>query len=87
VALASIVLAGLFLAIFVVMPGSNSVLRRSLGGSALMLALVVHPACGSGNNSSSRSGGESGYAVTVNAFTVSSNGAPDSTLTIPVAMN
>ena len=87
VALASIVLAGLFLAIFVVMPGSNSVLRRSLGGSALMLALVMHPACGSGNNSSSRNGGESGYAVTVNAFTVSSNGAPDSTLTIPVAMN
>lgn len=85
--LASIVLAGFVLASFAVMPGSNHVLRRSLSGSALMLALVMHPACGSGNNSSSRGGGGSGYTVTVNAFTVSSSGNQDSTLTIPVAMN
>ena len=85
--LASFVLAGFVLAGFVVMPGSNQVLRRGLGGSALMLGLVMHPACGSGNSSSSRGGGGRGYAVTVNAFTVSSSGNPDSILTIPVAMN
>ncbi len=86
-ALASIVLAAFVLASFVVIPGSNRVLRRSLGGSALMLAIVMHPACGSVNDSSSRGGGRSGYTVTVNAFTVSSSGNPDSILTIPVAMN
>jgi len=58
-----------------------------VGGSALMLALMMHPACGSGNSTSSGGGGGGGYTVTVNAFTVSSNGSPDSTLTIPVTMN
>ena len=86
-ALASMVLAGFVLASFVVTPGSNQVLRRGLGGSALMLALLMHPACGSGNNSSSGGGGGNGYTVTVNAFTVSSSGNPDSTLTIPVTRN
>jgi beta-glucanase (GH16 family) len=86
-ALASIVLAGFVLASFVVIPGSNRVLRGGLGGSALMLALVMHPACGSGNSSSSGGGGRSGYTVTVNAFTVSSSGNPDSRLTIPVTLN
>jgi beta-glucanase (GH16 family) len=86
-ALASILMAGFVLAGFVVMPGWNRGLRRGLGGSALMLALVMHPACGGGNNSSSSGGGGNGYTVTVNAFTVSSSGNPDSTLTIPVSVN
>jgi beta-glucanase (GH16 family) len=82
-----LVLSGLVFASFVAVPGWNRGLRRGLGGSALMLALVMHPACGSGNNSSSGGGGGSGYTVTVNAFTVSSSGNPDSTLTIPISGN
>jgi len=86
-ALASIILAGFVLASLVVVPGWNRSPRHTLGGSALMLALVMHPACGSGNNSSSGGGGGHGYTVTINAFTVSSSGNPDSTLTIPVSGN
>jgi len=82
-----LVLSGFVGASFVLMPGWNRSLRRGLGGSGLMLALVMHPACGSGNNSSSDGGGGSRYTVTVNAFTVSSTGNPDSTLTIPVTLN
>jgi beta-glucanase (GH16 family) len=84
-----LVFSGFVLAIFVLVPRWNRSLRRGLGGSALMLALMMHPACGSGNNSSSggRGGGGNGYTVTVNAFTVSSSGNPDSTLTIPVTVN
>jgi beta-glucanase (GH16 family) len=82
-----LVLTGLVVASFVFVPGSNRGLRRGLSGGALMLALVMHPACGSGNNSSSGGGGGNGYTVTVNAFTVSSGGNPDSTLTIPVSGN
>ena len=82
-----LVLSGFVVASFVFVPGWNRGLRRGLGGSALMLALVMHPACGSGNNSSSGGGGGSGYTVTINAFTVSSSGNPDSTLTIPIAGN
>jgi beta-glucanase (GH16 family) len=82
-----LVLSGFVFASFVVVPDWNRGLRRGLGGGALMLALVMHPACGSGNNSSSGGGGGNGYTVTVNAFTVSSTGNPDSTLTIPVSGN
>jgi beta-glucanase (GH16 family) len=82
-----LVLSGIVFATFVVVPGWNRGLRRGLGGGAVMLALVMHPGCGSGNNSSSGGGGGSGYSVTVNAFTVSSSGNPDSTLTIPVTAN
>jgi beta-glucanase (GH16 family) len=80
--------SGFVLASFVFLPGRNRGLRRGLGGSGLMLALLVmHPGCGSGNNSSGGGGGGSGYTVTVEAFTVSSSGNPDSTLTIPVKLN
>jgi len=82
-----LVLSGVVLATFALIPGWNRGLRRGLGGSALTLALVMHPACGAGNNSSGSGGGGGGYTVTVNAFTVSSSGNPDSTLAIPVAMN
>jgi hypothetical protein len=83
-----LVLSGFALASFVLVPRRNRGLGRGLGGSALMLALVMHPACGSGNNGSSGGGGGGGgYTVTVNAFTVSSSGNPDSILTIPVMVN
>jgi beta-glucanase (GH16 family) len=82
-----LVLSSFVLASFVFVPGSNRGLRRVLGGTGLMLVLVMHPGCGSGNNSSSGGGGGNGYTVTVNAFTVSSSGNPDSTLTIPVTLN
>jgi beta-glucanase (GH16 family) len=83
-----LLLSGFILASFVFLPGRNRGLRRGLGGSGLMLALLVmHPACGSGNNSSGGGGGGGGYTVTVNAFTVSSSGNPDSMLTIPVKLN
>jgi hypothetical protein len=83
-----ILVSGLILASFVVLPGRDRDLRRRLGGSGLMLALLVmHPGCGSGNNSSGGGGGGGGYTVTVNAFTVSSSGNPDSMLTIPVKGN
>jgi beta-glucanase (GH16 family) len=86
-----LVLSGFALASFVLVPRWNRGLGRGLGGSALMLALVMHPACGSGNNGSSGGGGggggEGAYTVTVNAFTVSSSGNPDSILTIPVMVN
>jgi len=82
-----LVFSGFVLATFVFVPDWNRGLRRGMGGSALMLALMMHPACGSGNSTSSGGGGGGGYTVTVNAFTVSSNGSPDSTLTIPVTMN
>ncbi|MGC2328813.1 MAG: glycoside hydrolase family 16 protein [Candidatus Sulfotelmatobacter sp.] len=82
-----LLLSCLVFASFVAVPGWNRSLRRGLGGSALMLALLMHPGCGSGNNSSTSGGGGSGYSVTVNAFTVSSSGSPDSTLTIPVTGN
>ncbi len=83
-----LVLSGFLLASIVLfVPGAgNRGLRRGLGGSALMLALVMHPACGSGNRSSGGGGGN-GYTITVNAFTISSSGNPDSTLTIPVTMH
>jgi beta-glucanase (GH16 family) len=82
-----LLLSGLVFASFVAVSAWNRSLTRGLGGSALMLALVMHPACGSGNNSSSGRGGMNGYTVTVNAFTISSSGNPDSTLTIPVSGN
>ncbi|MFZ0959251.1 MAG: glycoside hydrolase family 16 protein [Candidatus Sulfotelmatobacter sp.] len=82
-----LMLSGFVWASFVSLPGWNRGLRRGLGGNALMLALLMHPGCGSGNNTSSGGGGGTGYTVTVNAFTVSSNGNPDSTLTIPVSVN
>jgi beta-glucanase (GH16 family) len=66
----------------VLVPGWNRSVRRGLGGSVLMLALVMHPGCGSGNGNSNGGGGS--YSVTVNAYTVSSGGTPDSTLTIPL---
>jgi beta-glucanase (GH16 family) len=81
-------LSGFILASFVFLPVRNRGLRRGLGGSGLMLALLVmHPGCGSGNNSSGGGGGGGGYTVTVNAFTVSSSGNPDAMLTIPVKGN
>jgi hypothetical protein len=80
--------SGFILASFILLPGRNRGLRRGLGGSGLMLALLVmHPGCGSGNDSSGGGGGDVGYTVTVNAFTVSSSGNPDSMLTIPVKGN
>jgi beta-glucanase (GH16 family) len=83
-----LLLLGFILASFVFLPGRNRGLRRGLGGSGLMLALLVmHPGCGSGNNGSGGGGGGSGYTVTVNAFTVSSSGNPDAMLTIPVKVN
>ena len=83
-----LLLSGFVLAGFVLLPGWNHSLPRRLGGSGLMLALLVmHPGCGNENNSSSGGGGGQGYTVTVNAFTVSSGGNPDSTLTIPVKVN
>jgi beta-glucanase (GH16 family) len=69
--------------------------RRGLGGAGLMLALVMHPGCGggsSGGGSSGVGGGGGGttpgsYSVTVNAYTVSNSGSPDSTVNIPLTVN
>jgi hypothetical protein len=69
--------------------------RRGLGGAGLMLALVMHPGCGggsSGGGSSGVGGGGGGttpgsYSVTVNAYTVSNSGNPDSTKNIPLTVN
>lgn len=83
-ALAGLVLAGILIASFVLVPtASNRGLRRGLAGSGLMLAFILHPACGAGNSNS----GGGGSGVTVSAYTVSSSGNPDSKLTIPVTGN
>ena len=71
-------------------------LRRGLGGTGLMLALLVHPGCGSGSGGSNGGGGGGGrngttpgsYTVTVNAYTVSNtNGSPDSTANVTLTVN
>jgi hypothetical protein len=61
-----------------------------------MLALLVHPGCGSGSGGSNGGGGGGGrngttpgsYTVTVNAYTVSNtNGSPDSTANVTLTVN
>jgi hypothetical protein len=69
-------------------------LRRGLGGTGLMLTLLMHPGCGSGAGNSSAGGAGSGngttpgnYAVTINAYTVSNtSGNPDSTATVALTV-
>jgi beta-glucanase (GH16 family) len=86
-ALTGFAFGGLLLGSLVLVPeGWNRGARRAIGGTALTLALVMHPACGSGN-SGTGGGGGNGYSVTVSTYTVSSAGNPDSTLNIAVTGN
>ncbi len=78
------------------MPASWSrSLRRGLGGTALMLALLMHTGCGGGGSSNGGGGGSGGngttpgsYSITVNAYTVSNvSGNPDSTANVVLTVN
>jgi beta-glucanase (GH16 family) len=79
--------------VFIPTKWSRSI-RRGLGGTGLLLALLIHPGCG-GSGSSSGSGTPAGngttpgnYTVTVNAYTVSNtSGSPDSTAAIVLTVN
>jgi beta-glucanase (GH16 family) len=79
--------------VFVPTKWSRSI-RRGMGGTGLMLALLMHPGCG---GSSGRAGSgpvpdngttPGNYSVTVNAYTVSNTtGNPDSTASIVLTVN
>jgi beta-glucanase (GH16 family) len=90
-------LAGFIFASLIVIPTSWShSFRRGLGGTGLMLALLMHPGCGGGNSSTGGGGGTApgngttpgNYTVTVNSYTVSNtSGNPDSTVSIALTVN
>jgi Glycosyl hydrolases family 16 len=68
-------------------------LRVHVSGAGLMLLLVLHPGCGGGASNPGGGGGSSNgtipgqYSVTVNAYTVSNGGTPDSTVSIGLTVD
>jgi hypothetical protein len=88
------VLGFVFVGTVVIPANWSRTLRRGLGGTGLMLALLMHPGCGGGSGGSNGGGGggngtaPGSYAVTVNAYTVSNtSGTPDSTANVALTVN